>query len=120
MIHDDELFRMACSCHAQHFACRPILAETRSPDCCNVSLLPLAIPFLYAPCPTSYSTNLLYYLRRFTYLSASSSVAHTRTCVQQVATPGRLNDMLNKKRINLELCKYLCLDEADRLIGALA
>eukprot|EP00326_Haptolina_ericina_P003414 CAMPEP_0181206348 /NCGR_PEP_ID=MMETSP1096-20121128/20985_1 /TAXON_ID=156174 ORGANISM="Chrysochromulina ericina, Strain CCMP281" /NCGR_SAMPLE_ID=MMETSP1096 /ASSEMBLY_ACC=CAM_ASM_000453 /LENGTH=538 /DNA_ID=CAMNT_0023297237 /DNA_START=42 /DNA_END=1655 /DNA_ORIENTATION=- len=34
-----------------------------------------------------------------------------------VATPGRLNDMLNKKRINLELCKYLCLDEADRLIG---
>ena len=34
-----------------------------------------------------------------------------------VATPGRLNDMLTKKRINLDLCKYLCLDEADRLIG---
>jgi ATP-dependent RNA helicase DDX41 len=34
-----------------------------------------------------------------------------------VATPGRLNDMLTKKRISLGLCKYMCLDEADRLIG---
>ena len=34
-----------------------------------------------------------------------------------VATPGRLFDMLTKKRFNLELCKYLALDEADRLIG---
>ena len=34
-----------------------------------------------------------------------------------VATPGRLNDMLTKKRFALGLCKYLCLDEADRLIG---
>lgn len=34
-----------------------------------------------------------------------------------VATPGRLNDMLTKKKFTLELCKYLCLDEADRLIG---
>ena len=34
-----------------------------------------------------------------------------------VATPGRMNDMLTKKRFNLDLCKYLCLDEADRLIG---
>ena len=34
-----------------------------------------------------------------------------------VATPGRLNDMLTKKRFSLELCRYLCLDEADRLIG---
>jgi len=33
-----------------------------------------------------------------------------------VATPGRLLDNLNKKRINLDNCKYLCLDEADRLI----
>jgi len=33
-----------------------------------------------------------------------------------VATPGRLLDMLNKKRFTLSLCKYLCLDEADRLI----
>ncbi|KAJ1677534.1 DEAD-box ATP-dependent RNA helicase 35 [Spiromyces aspiralis] len=33
-----------------------------------------------------------------------------------VATPGRLQDMLQKKRFNLDLCKYLCMDEADRMI----
>eukprot|EP00301_Raphidiophrys_heterophryoidea_P005427 c12279_g2_i1.p1 GENE.c12279_g2_i1~~c12279_g2_i1.p1 ORF type:complete len:641 (+),score=156.85 c12279_g2_i1:22-1923(+) len=33
-----------------------------------------------------------------------------------VATPGRLLDMLNKKKILLDLCRYVCLDEADRLI----
>ncbi|KDQ12334.1 hypothetical protein BOTBODRAFT_34629 [Botryobasidium botryosum FD-172 SS1] len=33
-----------------------------------------------------------------------------------VATPGRLMDLLEKKRFNLESCKYLCMDEADRMI----
>jgi ATP-dependent RNA helicase DDX41 len=33
-----------------------------------------------------------------------------------VATPGRLVDHLEKKRFGLDLCKYLSLDEADRLI----
>lgn len=33
-----------------------------------------------------------------------------------VATPGRLQDMLDKKKFNLDCCKYLCLDEADRMI----
>lgn len=33
-----------------------------------------------------------------------------------VATPGRLQDMLEKKKFNLDSCKYLCLDEADRMI----
>ena len=33
-----------------------------------------------------------------------------------VATPGRLMDMLDKKRMNLEVCRYLVLDEADRMI----
>ena len=33
-----------------------------------------------------------------------------------VATPGRLIDMLEKKRFNLDCCKYLCMDEADRMI----
>ena len=33
-----------------------------------------------------------------------------------VATPGRLMDMLNKKMINLDVCRYLVLDEADRMI----
>ncbi|PXF48227.1 DEAD-box ATP-dependent RNA helicase 35 [Gracilariopsis chorda] len=33
-----------------------------------------------------------------------------------VATPGRLLDLLRKRRINLNLCRYVALDEADRLI----
>ncbi|ESO04877.1 hypothetical protein HELRODRAFT_78123, partial [Helobdella robusta] len=33
-----------------------------------------------------------------------------------VATPGRLMDMLDKKMISLSICRYLCLDEADRMI----
>ncbi|KAJ1913848.1 hypothetical protein H4219_005029 [Mycoemilia scoparia] len=33
-----------------------------------------------------------------------------------VATPGRLQDMLQKKKFNLDLTKYLCMDEADRMI----
>lgn len=33
-----------------------------------------------------------------------------------VATPGRLQDMLDKKKFTLDSCKYLCLDEADRMI----
>lgn len=33
-----------------------------------------------------------------------------------VATPGRLMDMLDKKMIKLDICRYLCMDEADRMI----
>eukprot|EP00954_Amorphochlora_amoebiformis_P003010 236503-Amorphochlora_amoeboformis.AAC.1 len=33
-----------------------------------------------------------------------------------VATPGRLLDLLKKERINLEICSYMALDEADRLV----
>ena len=33
-----------------------------------------------------------------------------------VATPGRLKDLLHKKRMALDVCKYLCLDEADRMV----
>ena len=33
-----------------------------------------------------------------------------------VATPGRLQDMLEKRKFNLDNCKYLCMDEADRMI----
>ena len=33
-----------------------------------------------------------------------------------VATPGRLIDLLDKKRIRLSLCRYLVLDEADRMV----
>ncbi|KAF7338572.1 DEAD-box ATP-dependent RNA helicase 35 [Mycena venus] len=33
-----------------------------------------------------------------------------------VATPGRLIDMLEKKKFTFNNCKYLCMDEADRMI----
>ncbi len=33
-----------------------------------------------------------------------------------VATPGRLKDLLHKKKMNLDICRYLCLDEADRMV----
>jgi len=33
-----------------------------------------------------------------------------------VATPGRLNDLLEMKKANLSQIKYLCLDEADRML----
>jgi ATP-dependent RNA helicase DDX41 len=33
-----------------------------------------------------------------------------------VATPGRLKDMLSKRRLNLDICRYMCLDEADRMV----
>lgn len=33
-----------------------------------------------------------------------------------VATPGRLMDMLDKKIVCLDVCRYLCMDEADRMI----
>ncbi|BBN68032.1 DEAD-box protein abstrakt, putative, partial [Prunus dulcis] len=35
-----------------------------------------------------------------------------------VATPGRLKDMLAKKKMNLNNCTYLTLDEADRLVDS--
>ncbi|KAI0980877.1 hypothetical protein GJ496_001741 [Pomphorhynchus laevis] len=33
-----------------------------------------------------------------------------------VATPGRLMDVLDKGIVSLRVCRYLCLDEADRMI----
>ena len=33
-----------------------------------------------------------------------------------VATPGRLMDMLDKKMMTLDVCRFLVLDEADRMI----
>merc|ERR1719409_284288 len=32
------------------------------------------------------------------------------------ATPGRINDLLTKKRFTLTQCRFLCLDEADRMV----
>ena len=35
-----------------------------------------------------------------------------------VCTPGRLKDFLAKRRMTLDVCRYLCLDEADRMVRA--
>lgn len=37
-------------------------------------------------------------------------------CHMIAATPGRLKDHLSKGRINFSLCKYIVLDEADRML----
>ena len=39
-----------------------------------------------------------------------------RGCHLLVATPGRLVDFLDRGKISLECCNYLCLDEADRML----
>ena len=33
-----------------------------------------------------------------------------------VATPGRLRDVLKRKSMCLDNCRYICLDEADRML----
>jgi ATP-dependent RNA helicase DDX41 len=33
-----------------------------------------------------------------------------------VATPGRLNDLLNSGRMTMDICKYIVLDEGDRML----
>lgn len=35
-----------------------------------------------------------------------------------VATPGRLKDLLAKRKVTLDICTYLCLDEADRMVDS--
>lgn len=44
-------------------------------------------------------------------LGSSHSGVH-----MMVATPGRLMDLLQKKMVSLDICRYLALDEADRMI----
>eukprot|EP00903_Cladosiphon_okamuranus_P005699 g5660.t1 len=33
-----------------------------------------------------------------------------------VATPGRISDLLNTHKVHFDLCKYICLDEGDRML----
>ncbi|XP_012522153.1 ATP-dependent RNA helicase abstrakt [Monomorium pharaonis] len=50
-------------------------------------------------------------------VSVSESLAIINKGVHiMVATPGRLMDMLHKKMVTLSVCRYLCMDEADRMI----
>ena len=45
-----------------------------------------------------------------------SDVVRNRGVHMVTATPGRLKDLLHRKRMNLDICKYLCMDEADRMV----
>eukprot|EP01026_Neomeris_dumetosa_P014913 TRINITY_DN15549_c0_g1_i1.p1 TRINITY_DN15549_c0_g1~~TRINITY_DN15549_c0_g1_i1.p1 ORF type:complete len:490 (+),score=87.24 TRINITY_DN15549_c0_g1_i1:158-1471(+) len=68
-------------------------------------------------------------LRKFTYQSQCKTVVVyggapvgeqlrqlERGCDMLVATPGRLSDLLERGRISLSMCRFLCLDEADRML----
>ena len=47
----------------------------------------------------------------------SEQVQQVRTGVDiVVATPGRLNDLIEANILNLDECSYLILDEADRML----
>lgn len=50
----------------------------------------------------------------FSYIIISSALYSGLHIV--VATPGRLMDLLDKGIMNLEVCRYLVMDEADRMI----
>jgi len=50
-------------------------------------------------------------------LSTGSQVMQIRRgCHMVVATPGRLNDLLTKKKLSMAQCGYLVMDEADRMV----
>ena len=40
-----------------------------------------------------------------------------RGCHMVVATPGRLADFLQRGDLNLDVCRYFCLDEGDRMVA---
>jgi len=48
--------------------------------------------------------------------TGNQAMALGRGAHMVVATPGRLNDLLNKKKMTMAQCTYLCLDEADRMV----
>merc|ERR1719226_379921 len=48
--------------------------------------------------------------------TGTQAMALRRGVHMVVATPGRLNDLLNKKKFSMAQCQYLCMDEADRMV----
>ena len=47
---------------------------------------------------------------------AQSDLVRDRGVHIATATPGRLKDLLGRKRLTLDACRFLCLDEADRMV----
>lgn len=47
---------------------------------------------------------------------AQSDLVRDRGVHIATATPGRLKDLLGRRRLTLDACRYLCLDEADRMV----
>ena len=47
---------------------------------------------------------------------SQSDLVRDRGVHVATATPGRLKDLLGRKRLTLDACRYLCLDEADRMV----
>lgn len=47
---------------------------------------------------------------------AQSDLVRDRGVHVATATPGRLKDLLGRRRLSLDACRFLCLDEADRMV----
>jgi len=48
--------------------------------------------------------------------TGNQATALRNGCHMVVATPGRLNDLLTKRRMTMAQCRYLVMDEADRMV----
>lgn len=89
-----------------------------------------AMPFALILSPTRELTQQIYQeARKFAYTSmvrpcvvygganiTEQSYKLQKGCHLLVATPGRLADLLKQRKIGLEYCRYICLDEADRML----
>lgn len=110
--------------------CFPIVATMLNK---NVELagrnLRKATPYALILAPTRELTSQIYdEARKFTFQTGIKPVVIyggapvvnqlrelERGCDMLVATPGRLSDLIERGRVGLSNCRFLCLDEADRM-----
>jgi ATP-dependent RNA helicase DDX41 len=81
----------------------------------------LATALTTPPAGDSREKNRYPQLRTQLLIGGESVRDQVQTVQQQgihcvVATPGRLRDLLKRKALNLMICRYICLDEADRML----
>ena len=72
-------------------------------------------------CTTISNTPHYPSLRAQLFIGGESARDQLQTIQQQgchciVATPGRLRDILKRKAMTLDICRFICLDEADRML----